>query len=322
MDRSAARVVLVAMVLGCSAALAAEPTGIVTILEGEATLIRGAAKYAAAPGVRVQADDLIETGKSTFARVEFPNQGIVDLGPSTRAQLNRPSLRRADHAGFYLLTGWLKITAGEMATGAKAAVASPVFEAFNLAGKTVMHVEGDGAAVFAEDGALRLVDRRQRAGAPLSIKSGDFVALHASEPVRTDRRPSKDFLAALPRPFEDTLPSLLAKYESHSVAPKPLGTFRYAEVEAWLDAEPMIRRGFVQEWMSKADEPAFRERLEVGLPRHPEWERVLYPERFEPKPHVAGSPSVSVDPARSGVVGSTPENPSESPGPRGAARGN
>src|SRR5258707_11304351 len=92
--RSAISCLAIAVLMGGPPARAAEPVGVVTILEGDAVAIRGLSKFALGEGVRVLGDDLVETGKSTFLRVEFVDGAIVDLGPATRAQLNRPSLRK------------------------------------------------------------------------------------------------------------------------------------------------------------------------------------------------------------------------------------
>jgi len=305
-QRSASLFVLIALSIGWGPTSAADPIGVVTILEGDAVVIRGLSKLKLAEGVRVMGDDLVETGKDTFTRVEFSDGAMSDLGPATRAQLNRPSLRRSDRPAFYLLTGWVKISAGKLANGPKASLGSPQFDAIGLAGETVVWVESGAGAVFAEDGAVRVTDRRSGAAVPVSLKSGDFVALRGSEAARIESRPTHDFVSALPRPFEDPLPSRADRFRDRSVTPKPAGAFSYAEVEPWLDAESVIRRRFVREWAAKADDSHFRERLDAGLARHPEWERVLYPERFEPKPPV---PAVAVPPPPSSG-GSTPGNPS------------
>lgn len=312
MRRSAKFFVLIAVLIGCAPASAADPVGVVTILEGDAFVIRGLSKFKLSEGVRVMADDLIETGKGTYGRIEFTDGAMSDLGSATRAQLNRPSLRRSDRPAFYLLTGWLKITAAGMSSGSKASVGSPLFDAAGLAGATVLWAEGGSGAVFAEDGPVRVTDRRTAAAVPIPLKSRDFVALRGSEAARVDARPSHEFVASLPRPFEDSIPPLIDQFKNRVVPAKPLGVFTYAEAEPWLDAEPVIRRRFVHEWVAKADEGYFRERLDAGLARHPEWERVLYPERFEPKPTV---PPVAVpqSPASGGSIPRNPSVPSATP---------
>jgi hypothetical protein len=303
---------LVAVLACCRLAAAAEPVGVITILEGDAVVIRGLSRLVPAEGVRVMSDDLFETGKSAFLRVEFADGTMMDLGPATRAQLNRPSLRRLDRPAVYLLSGWLKVSAGKVGGGAKASVGSPQIDAVGLAGETVERVEGGASAVFAEDGAVRVIDRRGREPVPISLKSGDFVVLHGSEAPRIESHPPHDFVAELPRSFQDPLPSRIAMFRDHSVAAKTAGTFTYVEVEPWLDAEAVIRRRFVREWAAKADDRAFRERLQAGLAKHPEWERTLYPERFEPKAPtpVASAPQT---PASGGSMPANPSVPSATP---------
>jgi hypothetical protein len=277
---------MIAVLLVASAA-AAEPVGVVTILEGDAITIRGLSEFALAEGVRVLSNDLVETGKSTFLRVEFNDGAIVDLGPATRVQMNRPTLRRSDRPSLYLLSGWLKISASRLGAGTKALVASPQFDAVSLDGDSVEQAQSGASAVFAENGPVRLLDHRRGTPVPIQLKSGDFVSLRSDEPPKVSGRPEPGFVAALPRQFQDSLPSRIARFKGRDVPAKLAGAFTYAQVEAWLDAEPMIRRRFPQEWAAKADDGAFRQRLDARLARHPEWERVLYPERFEPKPPVA-----------------------------------
>jgi hypothetical protein len=303
----------IAMLMSGPPVQAAESVGVVTILEGDASLVRGLSKFALAEGVRVQGDDLVETGKATFLRIEFSDGVIVDLGPGTRAQLNRPSTRKYDRPTFYLLAGWAKIGAGKLGAGTKAAVAAPQFDAIGLSGETVERVDSASAALFAEEGAVRVVDHRRGAGV-VQLKSGEFLSVRKDEAPRVEGRPTHEFVAALPRQFEDPLPSRADRFREREVPAKPLGAFTYAEVEPWLDAEAMVRRRFPHDWAAKAAaDETFRERLESGLARHPEWERVLYPERFEPKPPPVAS--VPQGPDTGGSATPNPSVPSAAPNP-------
>jgi len=282
---------LIAALIGGQSVMAAESVGMVTILDGDAVLIRGLSKYALTEGTRVLANDLVETGRSTFLRVECADGAIVDLGPATRVQLNRPSSRQAGRAGLYLLAGWLKLSAGKLPAGTRGSIAAREFDTIEVGGEAVERAQSGAGAVFAENGALHVIDRRRGAATPVALASGDFLELRGRDAARVDREPPRDFVAALPRAFADRLPSRIALFRDREVAAKPTGTFTFAEVEAWIDAEPAIRRRFVREWVAKADDAAFHERLEAGLSRHPEWERILHPERFEQPPVDSTTPS-------------------------------
>ena len=67
------------------------------------------------------------------------------------------------------------------------------------------------------------------------------------------------------------------------MAPKRLGPITYADVQAWIDAEAGLRPLFVTRWKALAQAPDFRKPLAANLRAHPEWDRVLYPEKYLPK---------------------------------------
>jgi hypothetical protein len=57
----------------------------------------------------------------------------------------------------------------------------------------------------------------------------------------------------------------------------------YADVEAWLKAPPDIRRPLVARFRPRASDPAFRAGLVANLKFHPEWDPILFPEKYKPK---------------------------------------
>ena len=273
---------------------AVEASGIATIVEGKAVVIRALSKLDAAEGVRLRADDLVRTGKDTFMRIEYDDGTSVDLGPDTLLQLNSPARRKSERPGLYLLSGWLKLISGKPG-GARYApsFASPQFDLLDLSGAVVARVDSGSGALFVERGTARWVDRRGRSAPPVMLNGGEFLAFQRDEAPSFQGRPAPDFVSSLPRAFRDALPSRLAKFQAHEVIARSQGAFSYSEVEPWVNAEPPIRRQFVRLWRAKADDEAFRASLERGLSQHPEWGPVLYPELYEPKPPPQAAPSGS-----------------------------
>ena len=51
-----------------------------------------------------------------------------------------------------------------------------------------------------------------------------------------------------------------------------------------IDAEPALRPQFVPRWRTLAKAPEFRAGLVAGIAAHPEWDRLLFPEKYRPKP--------------------------------------
>jgi hypothetical protein len=208
---------------------AAEPTGVVTLLEGEAVAVIGARVQAVAPGLRVPAGTLLETDAGTgILRVEWPDGSLLDLGPSTRAML-RPVVERKPVL-VYLLQGWAKQTQASAGPGQL----SPAFEVGSFSGVLVSQVDDTGAVVFSEAGGEALVPRR--GGQPFTLKAGQAGVATAAGPGQAQPRPPAGWLARVPRSFRDTIAPRAAQFKG----PPPPARFKptpgYGALRHWLAA--------------------------------------------------------------------------------------
>jgi hypothetical protein len=286
---------LLAAVLGACAlsAEAAPRMPLVTMLDGEATLLRDGTRFALAEGVRLQAGDLLATGPATrLLRVEFPGGPGVAFGPDSRAML-MPNLG-ADglHAGVYLLSGWLKLAAP---AGVSGAIRSPVADCETTGGTLVLAVQGDAAQAFAESGPSRVQPRAPDLPSQ-ALKSGEMLTLPAggARPALARGAPPA-FVQAMPRSFMDSLPSR-ASVMSVDVGPRRLGAMSYADAQPWINAEPSLRQVFAVRWRRLAAEPQFRAGLVAGLKSHPEWKPILYPPPAPPRPRPPLDPHATASP--------------------------
>jgi len=142
--------------------------------------------------------------------------------------------------------------------------------------------------LFVERGEVKLAEDLANGGSPgVSLKSGDYFRRKAGAPGTVNTGSNEAFVAGMPRVFRDSLPLRLERYRNQAVQPKEAPDFTYADVESWLNAEPWLRRPFVQRWRTKARNPAFRAALVAGLASHPEWDPVLFPEKYLNKEQLA-----------------------------------
>ncbi|MEX8496349.1 hypothetical protein [Leptothrix ochracea] len=226
----------------------AAPLAVVTIVDGEAQLIRAHSKYALIEGARLEADDLVEvTSQGTLLRVEFSDGLRLSLGPATRAVLAPKLSDERGSARIYLLQGWAKFNAdaGHKAPSTATAVAvfTPLFDAIELKGDSVVMVSGEGGELFAESGSATL---RPGAGAKLSLKSGEAARLgKEGKPPVASPRPSAGFLQQLPRAFMDTLPARAAMFQNASKPLKRLADVSESDLRAWLVIDPALRRAYL-----------------------------------------------------------------------------
>jgi hypothetical protein len=271
-------------ILACPlAAAAADPVATVTLLEGPATLVRGVARHALAEGVRLQSGDIIEVSDKGLAQMEFPDGAALALGPKTRvlaAALPRGKQLTAD---FYVTQGELKL-AGVKA-GTRLRIATPAFTLQGAEGIAVMVLDGAEGSLFVESGEARLLGPHAKGGAPSpqGLKSGEFYTVKAQQKAVVASRPSPAFIGALPKVFLDPVPSRMARYKDRQVQPRRLDVVSYAEVETWLKAPLQYRRPMLARFKPRAADPAFRAALVENLRFHPEWDPVLFPEKYLPK---------------------------------------
>jgi hypothetical protein len=280
--------VVLALLAGVQLSVAAAPKGnatpagrigVVTILEGKATVIRGLVQFEAAEGVRLLPGDLVHTQPKSLLRIEYADECSLEAGPESQLQLFHPAeKKRANRPALYLLQGWLKLGCK---AGTDAALSTKDLDVMGISRVLVIRVSGDSRAIFAESGSARVVKRKSADSGAITLNPGDFLDVEPDAVSDVQPRPTAQFMEALPRAYRDTLPSRYSIYVTRTTEPQNPRTFVYTDVEPWLDAEPVIRRQFVSLWIRKANDPAFRGPLDRDLARHPEWDRILHPEKYE-----------------------------------------
>jgi hypothetical protein len=268
-------------------AVASDSLGTITVLEGQALIYRGSGRLHASEGVRVAAGDIVETAASTFAQVELSDRSVAQLGPATRVMLNTGAPRKKADPWLYVMNGWVKFSSVKRDAGAGAGyeVRGAWFEIDANQGVVVSFTTPTEINLFAEVGEIRVAERQAGAAAatPMAIKPGSFYQRKPPARGVVTSATAAAFVAEVPRPFRDSLPARLERFADRPVQPKEAPAFGYADVAPWLQAEPAVRRPLMQRWRGKAREPAFRAGLVANLSSHPEWDPILFPEKYKPK---------------------------------------
>jgi hypothetical protein len=275
-----------------------------TILDGGASLLRGEQRLQLAEGVRLVPLDIVETGKDNrLLRIEFADGLALSLGPETRLLIDPRFVgERGRAARVYLLRGWVKLNQLAPATppaagNAPALLASPAFDIRLASGSAVASVQPGAARVFVETGELALQERDvdNAVGTLQTLRAGAYFARVGAAKSAVSARPAPDFVQALPRGFLDSLPARADKFKDRPVEAKPQGEPTYADLQDWLRAESSLRRGLMPRWTPLLRKPLLRSAAAANMASHPEWDRVLFPEKYLPKP---GYPASAASPSR------------------------
>lgn len=262
----------------------AQATGKLTYLEGQVRLIRDTRVFAAAPGASIAESDLIETAPGGYALIELADGLRFAVGTDSRLMLRSLNPRGKDAVReFALQRGWFKAQSAA-AAARDYRVTTPMLSVQWRGASFILQAD-DTTAMFVEEGSVRagVIDGRGRTGAASELHSGRYLAQGADRQLSSQERPVQSFVAALPRPFRDPLPVLLGRYAQREVEPHLLGEVDYATVAPWLQGPQAWRNGLVVRFTPRSRDAAFRQGLVDNMKSHPEWERVLFPERFQPR---------------------------------------
>lgn len=293
----------VAIALACAPVHAQAPgteLGAITILEGQALIYRGSGRVHAAEGVRLASGDIVETGADTFLQVEVGDGSVLQLGPSTRLLMQAAAVRGKPARWLYLMGGWVKLASAkrDAAAGPGFALRAPSFEIAPNAAVWVLNSTAAETMLFVETGEVRLGERQQGAPVEVALRSGSFYQRKPPARGAVAAGVPAAFVGTMPRAFRDSLPPRLERFRDRRVAPREATPFAYADVEVWLKAEPSLRRPLMPRWRPKLGDPAFRAALVANLSSHPEWDPILFPEKYKPKdPPVARGVDASGRPA-------------------------
>ncbi|MCV2355934.1 hypothetical protein LNV09_17470 [Paucibacter sp. B2R-40] len=279
---------LLSLMASLSAAQAAS-LGLVTLLEGEAVLLRDNAKFALSEGLSLSRDDIIDMGaKGRFMLVEFKDGSSLAIGPATSVQI-APHLaadRGKIDARIYLLQGWVKVSAAKAGSWALNASA---FDLSGLSQDAVVFAQGSSGQVFAEAGGVNVKPVLPNGAASTKLSSGEFLNLSGAAKPELTQRPPAGFLQSIPRAFQDKLPSRAALFQGKETTAKRLGELSYADAQAWLNAEPALRKANLVRWKPLAHQAEFRKGLVAEIKLHPEWEQILFPPQAATGPQASPS---------------------------------
>ena len=264
------------------AASAAAETGVVTLVEGNARLLRGATWYKLVAGTRVEEADIIEAQDRAQAQIELTAGSRTNLVGAGKIYLVPAAAKVAAKAAPTVVAmpaGWLKLAA--KAPGVR--IRTAPFDLVVGDGVLVVHANGPAVEFFVESGSAKLIELTANGtdGAARDVKSGEFDSRSATGAFVTGQRVPKAFIDTMPRHFADALPTLADRIK---VKPSLVvdHEITYAEAEPWLATRD--RAVFEKRFASRLRDPAFRSAALPNLARYPMWDRMLNPEKYAPKP--------------------------------------
>ena len=242
------------------AASPARPWALLTIADGEVTVLRGRLRLTAAEGLHLEPLDIVHTDAATrVARVEFGDGSVLDLGPAAQALL-QPQGRawpKERAAIAYIAQGWAKLRTPRAAAQANpGGLASATLDLATPDGGVVLaHITPDATFAFVEAGRAQLLEYRDtREPRELALGEGHAYTRSAAGVIGTAvLRPTPAQLRETPRALTDTLPLRTAQWAQRAAPALAAGEpVQASDIALWLDSEPALRSSLRARFVASA----------------------------------------------------------------------
>jgi len=268
--------------------------GVVTILDGNARVLRGVSWYKLSEGARVQDGDVIDAADHAQVQVELSAGPIVNfVGPAElfAAAAGSREGKQVVPAELYVARGWLKLAVKAGGEGLRQR--APAGALVTTDGVAVMHAEPETLETFVEQGSVRLIEPSRGAGEGVAheLKGGDFAIRASDRPFASTGAAPQTFVAAMPRQFRDPLPGRAQLYQVAHVQLVADRAITFAEAEPWL-AGP-YRRVFLKRLQPRLADPEFRGAVMAKAQAYPEWHGALTPAENPPADKVETTPKAA-----------------------------
>jgi len=246
--------------------------GVITILDGNARVLRGVNWYRLIEGARVQDGDVIDASDHAQVQLELsagPTVNVVGSAGLFTATAGSREGKQPTPTELYLAHGWLKLAVKP--GGGVLRVRSPAGTVATGDGVAVMHAEAETLEAFVERGNVTLLEPSKTGGegAAHDIEGGRFAIRASDRPFASAGAAPQSFVAAMPRQFRDPLPSRAQQYQVSHVQLVMGQPISYAEAEPWLTGP--YRRVFLKRLQPRLADPEFRTSASAKAQAYPEW---------------------------------------------------
>lgn len=267
--------------LACAPAGAA-PFGTITIADGKSRVLRAVAVHTLAEGGVLEEGDLLELDEGALLQVELGDGSALSFASKARALLPMPAGQPGRLADVLLIYGWSKV---QLTSAAQLpAVQTPLVRLISQNVSYVLSVGAAGTQLFVEAGELVPAFASPKSGQPAILKAGEFLGVRPDFSATVAPRALPDFVKAMPRPYIDKLPVRLPRFKGKGAELKHERDVNFADVDGLFKLNPAGRKTYLAQFRPLLKDKAFLRDLEPAIRNYPEWDRIVHPEKYLPKP--------------------------------------
>lgn len=238
----------------CAPASVLAGVGVFTDVTGDTRIQRGEFYLAAAPGVEVEKNDIIETGSNANAQVEMRDKTLLKLGADSRlllADYQFDSSGNVVSAGLEVLSGWLRFAVSKLRSQDSRYVINTPTMTIGIRGTGgVIEAQSAHGGLFLEEGEVAV--QAANAGS-VPVRAGEYIERAQDRPFARPAAVPAAFQARMPATVRPRMTPRAHLLRERGVTPRQIRRIQREDRERYLRQNPHLRQNFEQRFRTRAE---------------------------------------------------------------------
>ncbi len=235
--------------------------GVFTDVQGDTRIQRGEAYLAAAPGVDVEEDDIVETGENASAQLEMHDGSLLRVGAASRLLLADYKFDNGGNvvsAGIEVLSGWLRFAVSKLRSNeSRYAISIPTMTIGIRGTEGVIEAGSARGGLFLEEGEVTV--RAAEAGS-IPVRAGEYIERASGRAFARPGATPPAFRARMPSILQPRMARRAHLLKQRGVPPQQIRRILREDRERYLRQHPHLRQKFEQRFRARAaNNPGLRE---------------------------------------------------------------
>lgn len=276
---------LLLVTLNAAPVVSADVVGVFTEVEGQVTFLRDDYYFAAAEGVEVEDEDLVDAAADSSTQIEMVDGSILRLASNTRLLLSEYRVAESKNviaASLEVLSGWLRFAVAKLRKDAKYEFNTPTLAIGVRGTEGVIEAENEQGGLFLEEGLVEVTAQDQQAGkiSAVRVAAGEYIERRRGAPFRRLRQPSTAFRNRLPARLRRRVERRIGSLVGRRVAPRVLRRINQDDVRRYLRQHAPMRQR-LERRLKRSQQPGARSlRAPLRSQGHPTQSRPM-PQRHQ-----------------------------------------
>ena len=229
----------------------AASVGVFSEVSGDIRIQRGDDYYAAAQGVDVDENDIVETGTDAAAQIEMKDGSVLKLGASSRLLVSDYQLDSDGNvltAGLDVLSGWLRFAVAKLhGSNARYDISTPTMTIGIRGTEGVIEAANEQGGLYLEEGAVA-VHAADAGSVPVS--AGQYIERARGRAFAHPVAMSAAYRERMPRGLRQLLVRHPQWLRRHGVPPRRIRGLVREDRERYLREHPQLREQLTERFRS------------------------------------------------------------------------